>query len=112
MCHEIYILSEKKTLTKGIINKAVDQITTEHHADYSRWWSSLTNTERKVIIGIASGDYNPSSQKFIRKYGIASASTSGSVVRKLIALGTLVKKNGEKIKIEDPFWKEWILKNR
>ena len=112
LCHEIYILSEKKTLTKGIINKAVDQITTEHHADYSRWWSSLTNTERKVIIGIASGDYNPTSQEFIRKHGIKSASTSGSVVSKLAVLGTLVKKNGENIKIEDPFWTEWILKNR
>lgn len=112
LCHEIYILSEKKTLTRGIIDKAVDQIATEHHADYSRWWSSLTNTERKVIIGIASGDCNPTAQEFIRKYGIKSASTSGSVVSKLIALGTLVKENGEKIKIEDPFWKEWILKNR
>lgn len=112
LCHEIYILSEKRTLTKGIINKAVDQITAEHHADYSRWWDSLTNTERKVIIGIASGNYNPTSQEFIRKYGIKSASTSGSVVSKLTASGTLVKKNGGKIKIEDPFWKEWILKNR
>lgn len=112
LCHEIYILSAEKTLTKEVINNAVDQITTEHHADYSRWWSSLTNTERKVIIGITLGDYNPTSQEFIRKYGIKSASTSGSVVSKLIALGTLVKTNGEKIKIEDPFWKEWILKNR
>jgi len=112
LCHEIYILSEKKPLTKKIINNAVDQITTEHHADYTRWWSSLNNTERKVIIGIASGDYNPTSQAFIRKYGIKSASTSGSAVSKLSALGTLVKKNGEKIEIEDPFWKEWILKNR
>lgn len=112
LCHEIYMLSGKNPLTKDIINKAVGQITTEHHADYSRWWGSLTNTERKVIIGITSGDYNPTSQEFIRKYGITSASTSGSVVSKLIALGTLVKKNGEKISIEDPFWKEWILKNR
>jgi len=112
LCHEIYILSTGKTLTKEVINNAIDQITMEHHADYSRWWSSLTNTERKVIIGITLGDYNPTSQEFIRKYGIKSASTSGSVVSKLIALGTLVKTNGEKIKIEDPFWKEWILKNR
>lgn len=112
LCHEIYILSGKNPLTKDIINKAVDQITTEHHADYSRWWGSLINTERKVIIGITSGNYNPTSQEFIRKYGITSASTSGSVVSKLITLGTLVKKNGEKISIEDPFWKEWIIKNR
>ena len=66
----------------------------------------------KVVIGISCGDYEPTSQGFIRKYGIKSASTSGSVVSKLITLGTLVKDNGEKIKIEDPFWKEWILKNR
>jgi len=112
LCHEIYILNEGKILTKDIIQKAIDQIITEHHADYSRWWNTLTNTERKVIIGISCGDYEPTSQDFIRKYGIKSASTSGSVVSKLIALGTLVKDNGERIKIEDPFWKEWILKNR
>jgi len=112
LCHEIYILTEKKTLPKGIINRAIDQITTEHHADYSRWWNSLTNTERKVIIGIASGDCNPTSQEFIRRYGIKSASTSGSVINKLIASGTLVKKDGKRVEVEDPFWKEWILKNR
>ena len=112
LCHEIYILNQDKILIKDIIRKAIDQIITEHHADYSRWWSSLTNTERKVIIGISCGDYEPTSQEFIRKYGIKSASTSGSVVSKLITLGTLVKDDGEKIKIEDPFWKEWILKNR
>ncbi|OQX52781.1 MAG: hypothetical protein B5M48_04705 [Candidatus Omnitrophica bacterium 4484_213] len=112
LCHEIYILNEKKTLTKGIIKRAIDQVTTEHHADYSRWWGSLTNTGRKVIIGIASGNCNPTSQEFIRKYGIRSASTSGSVISKLTASGTLVKKNGKKVEIEDPFWREWILKNR
>lgn len=112
LCHEIYILNQGKILTKDIIQKAIEQIITEHHADYSRWWNSLTNTERKVIIGIASGDYEPTSQDFIRKYGIKSTSTSGSVVSKLITSGTLVKDNGERIKIEDPFWKEWILKNR
>ncbi len=112
LCHEIYILSEKKLLSRGIINQAVNQIVTEHHADYSRWWSSLTNTERKVIIGIVSGDCNPMSQGFIKKYGIESPSTSGSVVSKLTATGTLVKRNGEGIKIEDPFWEKWILKNR
>ena len=112
LCHEIYILNEKKILVRGIINNAVDQIVTEHHADYSRWWNSLTNTERKVIIGLTSGDCNPTSQEFIRKYGIKSTSTSGSVVSKLVTLGTLVKKERERIKIEDPFWEKWILKNR
>ncbi|MFH1776509.1 MAG: ATP-binding protein [Candidatus Omnitrophota bacterium] len=112
LCHEIYILSEKMILTKGVINKAIDQIITEHHADYSRWWNSLTNTERKVIIGIVSGNSHPTAQEFIRKYGIKSASTAGSVVSKLIALGTLIKINGGKIELEDPFWKKWILKNR
>lgn len=111
LCHEIYILSEKKPLTHDIIYKAVDQIVTEHHADYSRRWNSLTNTERKVIIGIVSGERNPTSQEFIKKYGIKTASTSGSVVTKLFAVGTLVKTNVG-IKIEDPFWAKWILRNR
>ncbi len=112
LCHEIYMLCENKTLPPGVIKKAVDQIVTEHHADYSRWWNTLTNTERKVIIGVSSGEGNPTSQEFIKKYGIKTASTSGSVVTKLIAVGTLVKKKRDGVKIEDPFWEKWILKNR
>ena len=112
LCHEIYILNEDKTLKVEIIKKAVNQIITEHYSDYSKWWNNLDNTERKVVIGIASGDYNHTSQNFIKKYGIKSSSTSSSAVGRLINSGVIVKKWGEESKIEDPFWKKWILKNR
>jgi len=113
LCHEIFILAEGENPGKEIIKKAVDQIINEHHADYSRWWNTLSNTERKVVIGIAAGDVmGPTSQEFIRKYGIRSASTSGSIITKLTATGTLVREKGGIIKIEDPFWREWILKSR
>lgn len=111
ICHEIYILCDKKCPTSKIIDKAVDQIVTEHHADYSRWWNGLNNTERKIVLGIAFGEKQPTSQGFIRKYGIKTASTAGSAVSKLVSTGTLIKTQ-EEIKIEDPFWEKWILKNR
>ncbi|MBU0479101.1 ATP-binding protein [bacterium] len=112
LCHEIYILNEDKTLKIEIIEKAVNQITTEHHSDYSQWWNNLDNTERKVIIGIASGEHNHTSRNFIKKYGIKSSSTSSSAVGRLINSGVIVKKRDEGFEIEDPFWRVWILKNR
>ena len=113
LCHQIYILAnDMKALTKEIVESAIEQIIIQHHADYLRWWDSLTNTERKVIIGIASGDKNPTSNGFIRKYGIRSSSSSGSVVSKLIASGILLRNKNKELSIEDPFWKEWIIRIR
>lgn len=112
LCHEIYILNEENRLNREIIGQSVNQIITEHHADYSRWWGRLSNTERKIMIGIASGDCKPTSQGFIRRYGIKSSSTSGSAVNRLSNSGILVKRDGEEFRIEDIFWKEWILNNR
>ena len=108
----MYLLNSNTKPGKSIIQKAIENIITEHHADYGRWWAGLNNTERKIIIGIASGDQNPTSGKFIKKYGINSSSTAGSAVNKLLKSGTLVKDHEGQLSIEDPFWKEWIIFSR
>ena len=112
LCHEIYIAREKRPLRRGLIKEAVGNIVTQHNADYKRWWNGLDNTERKIVIGLAAGGSSVTSQQFIQKYGIKTASTSGSAVGRLIDKGIIVRTDKNGYGIEDPFWKEWIILNR
>jgi AAA+ ATPase superfamily predicted ATPase len=112
LCHEVVLMKQEDPTQRLDLSDAVDRITTQHHADYGRWWGGLTQTERKVILGLASGGASPTSQEFVRKYGLQSVSTSGSAVSKLLRSGVLLKKNGSTYSIEDPFWAAWIVKHR
>lgn len=112
ICHEIYILQNKGIVKQGLIREAITNIITDHNADYKRWWNGLDNTERKLVIGIAAGSENVTSKDFIQKYGIKTASTSGSALGRLIDKGIISRCDKDRYDIEDPFWKEWILINR
>ncbi len=112
LCHELYIMQHKGVLKKELIRAAIENIITEHNADYKRWWNGLDNTERKIVIGVAEGANNITSKEFIRKYGIKTASTSGSAAGRLIDKSIIIRKDKDTYEIEDPFWKEWILINR
>lgn len=112
LCHEIFVMSDKKVLNNEFINKAIDNIIMNHHYDFQKWWNELDNTERKILIGICNGDKNPTSKKFISINGIKSSSTAGSAVKRLLEKGILIKKDSNLNFIEDPFWQQWILLNR
>ena len=112
LCHELYIAHEKGPFRRELITEAVENIVTQHGADYKRWWNALDNTERKVVIGLAAGGNEATSRKFIQKYGIKTASTSGSAIVRLIDKGIIVRREKNAYEIEDPFWKEWIILNR
>ena len=72
----------------------------------------MDNTKRKILIGLAQKDKQPTSRQFLRKYGIESVSTSGSAVKRLVNTGVVVKDCDGIFRIEDPFWGKWILVNR
>ncbi len=112
LCYDIFYLTENKSLKSTIINKAITKIIAVHHSDYLYWWSKLTNTERKILIGIVSGDYHVTSNDFIRKYDIKSSSTAGSALKKLFEAGIIIRINNNLIQLEDPFWVEWIINKR
>jgi hypothetical protein len=112
LCHEIFIVCDKKTLHMGFVEKAIGNILSNHNVDYQKWWNDFDKTEKKIMIGICSGTQNPTSGEFISKYNIKSASTSGSALKRLLERGILVKKNGESYSIEDPFWEKWLTLNR
>jgi hypothetical protein len=112
LCYEISVVIQEKNksdLTTDDIQDAQKRIITQHNADYRAWWNALTTTERKIVLGIASGMSEPSSQAFIQKYGIRSTSTALTAVGKLMEKGYLVRDNkSAMLAIEDPFWMDWI----
>ncbi len=112
LCHELYIAREKGQFRRELIKEAVGNIVVQHNADYKRWWNGLDNTERKIVIGLAEGGSAVTSQQFIQKYGIKTASTSGSAIGRLIDKGIVIRRENNAYEIEDPFWKEWIILNR
>ncbi|MEW6039948.1 MAG: hypothetical protein AB1633_00305, partial [Elusimicrobiota bacterium] len=112
LCHEIFIINDDKKIHNNTIEKAIDNILSNHNFDYQEWWRQLDNTERKIIIGICNGMQSPTSSEFIFATGIKSTSTAGSAVKRLIENGILIKRNGETYLIEDPFWMRWIILNR
>jgi len=112
LCHEIFAVADKRILTETFVDKAIENILSNHNLDYQKWWNGLDNTERKILIGICSGRRNPTSGAFIVAYGIKSPSTAGSAVKRLQEKGILTKRNGDLYSIEDPFWQRWITLNR
>lgn len=112
LCHEIFIINDRKIIDKNSIEKAIENILSNHNFDYEVWWGQLDNTERKIVIGICNGMQNPTSGGFISAYGIKSTSTAGSALKRLIEKGILVKRSKDLYLIEDPFWMRWIILNR
>jgi len=116
LCYELYVILQAKKhhqIAKDDIVQAQQTIITQHNVDYRAWWNALNTTDRKIIIGIANGMTEPSSQAFIQKYGIRSTSTAITATNKLIKKGYLIRNSKTGVlAVEDPFWQQWILASR
>lgn len=104
------ISNNNDTKDQAIIN-AVNSILMNHDRDYDRLWSSLNNTDKKVLIGLSMKAVLPTSSEFLLFTGIKSSSTAASSLERLVNNGTLLKLR-TKYDIEDPFFKEWIKRKR
>jgi len=71
----------------------------------------INNTDKKVLIGLSLQGGLPTSSEFLLFTGIPSTSTAASSLERLVNNGTLLKA-GLKYDIEDPFFKEWIIRKR
>ncbi|MBD3179896.1 MAG: hypothetical protein GF417_10000 [Candidatus Latescibacteria bacterium] len=111
LCHEIYNQDTDGKVDTEDIDKAISEIVVQHDADYMRWWNQAGNTEKRILVGLSEGEQKLTSGAFLRKYGITSASTASSALKRLIRKGFAVYSEGM-IAIEDPFWGIWIRENR
>jgi len=93
------------------IEEVISNLVITHDNDYERLWGLLNKTEMKIIIALASENKSPLTDEIRNKFMLGASSTVFSSLKKLIQNGFVVKINSS-YEIEDPFFKEWLLKRR
>ena len=115
-CHPYYtqqlafnvweLLNKNENISKPV-ETAVDGIIKHHDIDYERLWNTMTNTEKKIFIGLSSSENTPLSDEFLNKFNTGPASTTYSGIKKMMQKGYVIR-TSEGYEIDDPFFKEWI----
>ena len=85
-----------------IIHLSINDIIAIHDLDYERLWLNFNKTDKYVMVVICEGN-NPVQDRKL------PTSTLTSATLRLSKKGYIIRT--EQYEIEDPFFKEWILKN-
>lgn len=102
---------KRNSYTPGIVEKSADEIVRSHDNDYERLWNSLNRTDMIVLTGISLSDISPLSDDFSKQYGTGAVSTVFSTLQRLVKKGLLIKES-KGYKIDDPFFRRWIIYRR
>ncbi len=86
--------------TKNVLQTAIDHIVTTHGLDYERLWMSINRTSKWILQRLAS--------KGVLQTGQYPTSTIYSALKRLQKDGYVIY--SDRYEIEDPFFKEWILR--
>ena len=87
--------------TRDVIRTAIEQIVTTHGLDYERLWMNFKRTNKWILQRLASN--------VPLQTGEQRTSTIYSALKRLQKDGYVIYSNH--YEIEDPFFKEWILKS-
>jgi hypothetical protein len=97
--------------SSDIVKTSADEIVRSHDNDYERLWNTLNRTDMIVLTGMSLNDISPLSDEFSNLYGAGASSTVFSTLQRLARKGMLVKE-GSVYRIDDPFFKRWIVFRR
>ncbi|MDR2973012.1 MAG: ATP-binding protein [Bacteroidales bacterium] len=109
LAFHIWLTLEHGNYSDDIIETIVDYIILLHNNDFERLWNTFNNTDKRVLIEIAFEQTNLLSTSVSYKNG-SSTSTIYSALKRLTEKGILIKT--DKYEIDDPFFKNWIIKKR
>lgn len=88
-------------LVDGVVNEAVSKIVRTHDLDFERLWLNFNRTDRSIMLSLSKGS-NPLQNRQV------ATSTSFSGIKRLMKAGYVIRVND--YEIEDPFFKEWIIR--
>jgi len=100
LASNIWQIGILKPGTKDVMKTAIEQIVTTHGLDYERLWMNFNRTNKWILQRLAS---NAPLQT-----GEQRTSTIYSALKRLQKDGYVIY--SDRYEIEDPFFKEWILK--
>ena len=111
LAFNVWEIIKNNDKTAEPIHSALDNIVKHHDIDYERLWNTITNTEKKILIGLSSSSSKQLSEEFMLRYNTGPSSTTYSAVRKLLQNGYVIRSSGG-YEIDDPFFTEWIKMRR
>lgn len=87
---------------ESVMQHAVDDIIAIHDLDYERLWLNFNKTDKYVMAAVSMGN-NPTQDR------TQPTSTMTSAAVRLAKKGYILR--SDKYEIEDPFFRQWILRN-
>ena len=109
LAFHVWVALERENYSENIVNETIENIILLHDNDFERLWSNFNNTDKKVLIDLAFAQTNLLSASVLYKNTSAS-STIFSTLKRLTQKGILIKT--KKYEIDDPFFRDWIVKKR
>jgi len=91
--------------------QAVDELVRIHDMDYERIWNAFNKTDKKLLIGLTLSNQTPLSEAFYRRFSLGAPSTVYSSLKRLMLNGYIIKTDS-RYRMDDPFFKRWILQRR
>jgi len=111
LAFEIWESILNRKARKDPVETAFSEIVRYHDIDFERIWNTLKNLDMKVLTGLAVSDLPPTSAQFVRNFRTGSTSSVYSSLVRLVEKG-YVTRSESGYEIDDPFFKEWIVKKR
>lgn len=99
---QVWELMSYDNLKEGVLTEAINKIVRTHDLDFERLWMNFNRTDRSIMLSLSEGT-NPMQNRKI------ATSTSFSAIKRLMKAGYVIRVND--YEIEDPFFKEWIIRN-
>ena len=88
-------------INEGVVNEAINKIVRIHDLDFERLWLNFNRTDRSIMLSLSKG-VSPLQNRQM------ATSTSFSSIKRLMKAGYVIRMND--YEIEDPFFKEWIIR--
>lgn len=98
---QVWDLLTYENLAEGVVSAAISKIVRTHDLDFERLWLNFNRTDRSIMLSLSKGA-NPMHNRQM------ASSTTFSAIKRLMKAGYIIRVND--YEIEDPFFKEWILR--
>ena len=98
---QVWEMMTYENLVDGVVGEAVSKIVRTHDLDFERLWLNFNRTDRSIMLKLSEGS-NPMKNRQM------ASSTSFSAIKRLMKVGYVIRLN--EYEIEDPFFREWIIK--
>jgi hypothetical protein len=112
LCHVLWERCEQGgDVAPEDVHDAVQILLDRESYAYTALWEGLTMNQQRVLLGLAqeSGDVQPFSSEFVRRYQLGSPSSVQRAVEALMEKDLIDRDNGSFV-VLDRFFQRWVLR--